>query len=144
MSRHLHATAIILGEKGVLILGQTGAGKSSLADALIERARERGRHACLIGDDRIALSEHHGRLVISGHPAIRGRIERRGIGIVDVNATDKAVLHAVIVLEADPPRLPEKNQSKYTISGVEVPLLTLRSDRDLASKAHLALDWLEG
>lgn len=144
MSPDLHATAVLIGEKGVLVLGPSGAGKSSLADALIDRARQHGLYASLVGDDRIAVAKHHGRLVISGHPALRGRIERRGIGIVSVDTADKAVLHAVIALETDPPRLPEENRRKSVISGVEVPLLTLRNDRDLASKAHLILDWLGG
>ena len=43
----LHATAAILGEDGVLILGASGAGKSALALALLARARATNAFAAL-------------------------------------------------------------------------------------------------
>ena len=57
MSETVHATAVLVGADGVLIRGESGAGKSALALALIERG------ARLIADDRLMLSACHGRLV---------------------------------------------------------------------------------
>ena len=49
----LHATAVVVGESGVLLRGPSGAGKSSLALALIWAARERAGFAALVADDRV-------------------------------------------------------------------------------------------
>lgn len=139
---YFHGTAVVVGEKGVLILGESGAGKSALAERIIHEARARGHFAVLIGDDRVVIHVGAGRLVISGHPAIRGRIERRGIGIIDVNSAQKAVLKGVISITTNPPRLPGEDSKTLGIAGIHVPLLALRDDRDLAAKAHLALEWI--
>ena len=45
----LHATAVVHGESGVLILGPTGSGKSALALALLARARSAGEFGALVG-----------------------------------------------------------------------------------------------
>ena len=58
----LHATAVIHGESGILIFGPSGSGKSALALALMARASATGAFGALIGDDRIFVSEAHGRL----------------------------------------------------------------------------------
>lgn len=142
MSNHHHATALVIGEKGVLLTGASGAGKSALAERLVAEARARGLFARLIGDDRIALAVEKGRLIASCHPAIQGRIERRGIGIIAVDSLEKAVLGGVVTLEAAPARLPEPEARHVEIEGVRLPRLMLRDDRDLAAKAHLVLDWL--
>ena len=139
---YFHGTAVVVGEKGILILGESGAGKSALAERIIHEARGRGHFATLIGDDRVAIHAKAGRLLISGHPVIRGRIERRGIGIFDVDSTQKAVLKGVISIACDPPRLPGDAGKTLDIAGIRVPLLALRDDRDLAAKAHLAVEWI--
>src|SRR4249919_3981593 len=53
----VHATAVIHGESGVLILGPSGSGKSALALALMARATGEGAFGALIGDDRIYVRE---------------------------------------------------------------------------------------
>ena len=81
----LHATAVIFGEDGVLILGPTGAGKSALALALLARARATNRFAALVGDDRVWAHAVAGRLVVRGAPATAGLVERRMSGLVSVD-----------------------------------------------------------
>ena len=135
-------TAIVIGEKAVLIVGASRAGKSGLAERLIAEAGQRGRFAMLVGDDRVAITVRGGRLVVAAHPAVAGRIERRGIGIVAAPALAEAVLGAVISLEPDPPRLPEAADRAVEIAGVRLPLMRLRQDQDLSAKAHLALAWI--
>jgi len=142
VSDYRHATALVIGEKGLLLLGAAGAGKSALAERLIAEARARGHFARLVGDDRIGLRVERGRLIASCHPVIRGQVERRGIGISAVNYVEKAVLSGVVALESAPARLPEPAALMIEIHGVGLPRLTLRDDRDLAAKAHLVLDWL--
>lgn len=144
MSDYRHATALVIGEKGLLLTGASGAGKSALAERLIAEARARGLFARLIGDDRIALAVENKRLIATSHPAIRGQVERRGIGIFAVDSLENAVLGGVVTLETAPSRLPEPKAHSIDILGVRLPRLTLRDDRDLAAKAHLVLDWLGG
>ena len=50
----VHATAIVIGETGVLIRGRSGSGKSSLALALVARVRLAGGFAAFVADDRVA------------------------------------------------------------------------------------------
>ena len=142
MSDYLHATAIVIGEKGVLLVGASGAGKSALAERLIAEAQMAGQFARLIGDDRIAVTRVGEHLIATGHPTIRGRIERRGIGIVSSDHIDSAVLAGIVEIIPSPERLPAEPLPTFHHAGVNLPLLTLRDDRDLSTRAHLVLDWL--
>ena len=55
MSGAVHASAVLVGERGVLIRGASGAGKSLMALALVERVRRDGGFAALVADDRVWL-----------------------------------------------------------------------------------------
>ena len=68
----LHATAVVHGESGVLILGPSGSGKSALALALMARASSAGAFGALIGDDRIFVRKVEGQLVASGAANMAG------------------------------------------------------------------------
>src|SRR6202167_5441528 len=80
----LHATAVIHGESGVLILGPSGSGKSALALTLLARSRTTGVFGALIGDGRIFVSKAHGRLIARGAANMAGVIERRSAGLITV------------------------------------------------------------
>ncbi len=140
----MHATLVLIGEQGVLISGQSGHGKSSLALALLARAGALGLHARLVGDDRISLRVLGNRLVGSGHALLEGKIEARGLGILDMDADEAAIVRRVITLEDDPPRMPEEEAGALEILGIPTPRITLRTDRDLPAKADLVLKWLAG
>ncbi|MFD0936192.1 HPr kinase/phosphorylase, partial [Methylobacterium trifolii] len=100
----VHATCIVVGEAGVLIRGEAGAGKTSLALALIDCVTGTGRFAALVGDDRIRLERHDGRLVARPHPAVAGLAEIRGFGIAATDWLPAAVLRLVVDLVAAAPR----------------------------------------
>ncbi|MCA1998149.1 MAG: hypothetical protein LDL25_00030 [Hyphomicrobiales bacterium] len=139
MSRAIHATALVIGEKALLLLGASGAGKSALAERLIAEARAEGRFARLVGDDRILLRAEGGRLLAAPHPAITGRIERRGLGIGTTEWLGAAVVTLAVTIEPNPPRLPEPETETLELEGIRLPRLALRADRDLAARAHLVL-----
>lgn len=123
----LHATAVVVGEAGVLILGPSGAGKSALALALTARAREMGQFAALVGDDRVWLTLRGGRPVVAGALHMAGRIERRGAGIVAAECEPAAVVRLVVSLSPrDKPclRYPE-GPGTTALAGVETPVLAL-------------------
>lgn len=142
-STTIHATALVIGERGVLIEGASGAGKSALALALIAAAEARGQFARLVGDDRIYLSAHGGRLVARVHPAIAGQIEARGAGILTFDHLPGTRVDALIRIEETPPRYPG-GEDTAALEGVRLPCLVLRRDADLNARAALVLQWLAG
>ena len=62
---NIHATAVLLGDRGVLITGASGAGKTTLALALVHECRSRGWFAALVADDQLFLSSQGGHLLCS-------------------------------------------------------------------------------
>lgn len=121
----LHATCLVVGEDGILIRGASGAGKSSLALDLIERATAGGRFARLVADDRVRVSARSGRLVARAVPAIAGQVEVRGIGIVEVPHEPACILRLVVDLDPEPPRMPEPDARHTEILGVRLTRLTM-------------------
>ncbi len=138
----LHATCVVLGEQGVLIMGASGQGKSALALALLARARASGQHARLVGDDRVIIHLAGGRVIGRGHARIRGLIEARGTGILSREIAEEAVISAVVTLEPGPERLPPAEAGRLLLLGVPIRRLVLPADRDLPAKADLVFSWL--
>ena len=123
----LHATAVIHGESGVLILGPSGSGKSALALALMARASAAGMFSALIGDDRIFVRNAQGRLIAWGAAHVAGVIERRMAGLIEVRHEPAAIVRlAVELCERGRrwPRMPDDNDS-LVIGGVGLPRLAL-------------------
>ena len=117
MSESVHATALLVGADGVLIRGESGAGKSALALALIERG------ARLIADDRLTLSACHGRLLATAPAATAGRIELRGRGLATVPHEQSGVIRLVadIVGEEGLERMPEPHHLSVMLLGIALP-----------------------
>ncbi len=137
----LHATAVIYGENGVLILGPTGSGKSALALALLARARSAEAFGALVGDDRVYVRQAAGRVIVSGAPHMAGIIERRTVGLIAVAHEPAAIARLAVELSERGqtwPRLPEVADT-LAIAGVELPRLALDSGRCAADQA-LAVD----
>jgi hypothetical protein len=118
-----HATALVMGDRGVLLRGHSGAGKSLLALLLVDRCKAAGRFACLVADDRVHLEAVAGRLVCSVPPAIAGLVEIRGSGPQPVDFERSAVLDLVVDLAEGAPRYPE--QESVVLEGVAVGYLAL-------------------
>lgn len=108
----VHATAVIPGsaslpfgasvESAVLLLGDSGAGKSDVALRLIAMG------ARLLADDQTGLWEETGRLHAGAVGVAGGHMEIRGIGIVKVPVGPSApVLFCVRLTQDAAPRLPE-------------------------------------
>jgi HPr kinase/phosphorylase len=119
----IHASAVLVGARAVLIRGPSGAGKSQLALELIEADR-RGviLFARLVGDDRVHLEAAGGRLLVRPAPALAGLIELRGLGILRRDHESCAVVGLVVDLDAEgAQRLPEKRET--TIEGIRLPRL---------------------
>lgn len=117
----LHASAVVVGEAGILIRGPSGSGKSTLARQLVAAAGRRGLFARLLADDRVRVAAEHGRLVARPHPLIAGKLEIRGLGIVDQAHAPAAVIRLCVECGAAPlDRLPGTDQLYAILAGVTV------------------------
>jgi hypothetical protein len=137
----IHATAVTLGPRGLLLLGAPGSGKSGLALALIERG------AMLVADDRVALSAGAGGLTGAPPDRLAGLIEIRGVGIRRLPFRRQAALVLGFDLDAVPERLPAHPSAwaRRLFLGHALPILPIAADDPLAAvKAEAALAVLEG
>jgi len=130
---NLHATGVVLADRGILITGPSGSGKSALALLLIDRFAQRRTFARLVSDDQLLLSAHAGRLLCRAPEPIAGLIEVRGLGPVPVPHVSSALVDLVVRLvpAAEAPRLPEEAFEK--IAGCDLPRLDLPERDSLAA-----------
>jgi serine kinase of HPr protein (carbohydrate metabolism regulator) len=124
----VHGTCVALGERAALLRGGSGAGKSDLALRFLALAAEGERRPLLVADDQVWV-EARGpdELVASPPETLAGRIEVRGIGIVEMPYRAEARLVVVVDLVAPPivPRLPPEPVERVLIAGVALPRLAL-------------------
>jgi HPr kinase/phosphorylase len=138
-SATVHASAVLVGARAVLIRGPSGAGKSRFALQLIESARGGSLlFARLVGDDRVHLQAAGGRLLVRPAEALAGLIEVRGVGILRVPYEPSAVVGLVVDLAADAERLPDVEQRQALLEGTTLPRLAV-ADLTRALPAVLAL-----
>jgi HPr kinase/phosphorylase len=127
----LHASAVLLGRRAVLIRGPAGAGKSRLARGLLQAAETGAiRFARLVGDDRIQAAAHHRTLILRPAPALAGLLEVRGLGIRRVAFEPLAVAGLVVDLGAGADRLPDAGDRETVVLGVRLPRLTVGREAD--------------
>ncbi|MEH2564147.1 HPr kinase/phosphorylase [Bradyrhizobium sp. AZCC 2289] len=119
----VHASAVLVGDRGVLIRGPSGAGKSRLAFDLILAGRAgQVPPAILVGDDRVYLDTVGGQLVVRPVPELAGLIEIRGLGIRRCDVVREAVVALVVDLDAaDAERLPPPEALQTRLNGVLLP-----------------------
>jgi HPr kinase/phosphorylase len=119
----VHASAVRVGNRAVLIRGPSGAGKSHLAFDLILAGRSgQTAPAVLVGDDRVHLDASGGQLVVRPARELAGLIEIRGLGIVSCDFAAEAIVGLVVDLSAsDAERLPPPKALSTLILGIEIP-----------------------
>jgi hypothetical protein len=118
---NLHATACVLGERGVLITGPSGSGKTLLALSLVERERLAGRFARLVADDQVFATVRSGRIVVFAPAAIEGLAEVRGFGPVGQEYEPAAVIDLEVQLLPDGPAERYQVGKSLCRLGVELP-----------------------
>jgi HPr kinase/phosphorylase len=119
MPSTIHASAVLVGARALLIRGPSGSGKSRLAFDLISAAGGPVRFARLVADDRAELEAAGGRLLVRPAPALAGLIEVHGLGIRRLPYEPVAVVGLVADLAAvDAQRLPEREQTRVIIDGI--------------------------
>ena len=130
----LHASTVALDGRAVVISGPSGSGKSDLALRLLDRG------FMLISDDRTLVRKDGDKLVASAPPNIAGKLEIRGIGIVDMDTVGDVPVALLVELTSDIQRLPDDNRDRPVL-GVRVPLISIDAmSASAPSKVALALD----
>lgn len=138
----VHASAVLVAERAVLVRGVAGSGKTRLCIGLIETARSAGLFARLVGDDRIRLSARHARLLARPIAAIAGVVERRGLGLTPLAHEAAARVGLVVdLMTGVVPRMPEPEMLVTEIGGVTLPRLSFEAGQadPVAVLAALAL-----
>lgn len=132
-SETLHATSVAIRGRAVLLSAPSGGGKSDLALRLIDRG------AALVSDDYTLVKRMEGRLIATAPATIAGRMEVRGIGIVDLPTTPEAPVALLIELSDDVERMP-LDMRRRAIAGLDVPVARLSPfEASAPIKVELAL-----
>jgi HPr kinase/phosphorylase len=142
----IHASALVIGEAGVLVRGPSGSGKSSLTLALLTLAANRRSFAKLIGDDRVLMGSEGARVLVCGTPNVLGLIERRGYGIVRASTEPCAVVRLVVDLLPEgerSERLPDKHVLCATLGGITLPRLVFDAVSTLFERSYAVLGYLD-
>ena len=130
----IHASAVAIDGRAVLVGGPSGSGKSDLALRLLDRGFK------LVSDDRTIVRRDGDKLIASAPPNIAGKLEIRGIGIVDMETVDNVPVALFVELTSEIQRLPDENRER-PILGVRVPLISIDAVTASApSKVAIALD----
>jgi HPr kinase/phosphorylase len=138
----IHASAMLVGSRGLLIRGDSGAGKSQLVLQLIAAAAEgRLAFARLVADDRVFVTAAHGRLIARAPRELAGLLEIRGLGIRSLPYEPAAVIRLVVDLAAASERMPPDSATETEIAGVRLPRLAVAPGEDPFSLVLATLTW---
>lgn len=141
----IHASAVLVGDRAILIRGRSGTGKSRLAFDLIlaGRSGQIGK-TVLIGDDRVEVAATPQGLVVSPAEPLAGLIEIRGLGVRRCDFAAQALVGLVVDLAApDAERLPQPAALRTTIAGIELPRLPIAAGFDALPVVVAALTTAE-
>ncbi|NDW02849.1 HPr kinase/phosphorylase [Jiella pacifica] len=122
---NLHACAVALRGRGILIRGPAGSGKSALALALLRRGPAAGVEAELVADDRVIAEASDGTIKLSAPGKLAGLLEIAGIGIVREPFRQSAPLWLVVDLVPPEAMIRHPPTRTAEILGHVVPLLSL-------------------
>ena len=126
----IHASAVLVGPRAILIRGPAGSGKSRLALALIQGGRQLPLTR-LVGDDRVHVEAAHGRLLVRPAETLVGLIEVRGLGIRRLPYEPVAMVGLVVDLAApDSDRLPAAESAVTEVAGIRLPRLAVAPGTD--------------
>ena len=130
----VHASTVAVDGRAVLITGPSGSGKSDLTLRLLDRA------FTLVSDDQTIVKKDGTRLLASAPPTIAGKLEIRGIGIIDMQHLDDVPVALIVELTGEIQRLPDDSRER-PILGVKLPFITFDAMTASApSKVSIALD----
>lgn len=128
----LHATCVAIGGHGVLIMGPPGSGKSDLALRLIDGAGcgigTEFLTAKLVSDDQTMVMRRGDRLIGSAPEAIAGKLEIRGLGIVELQYQAESELSLAVTLTPEIERMPAAAEQACDIYGVRLCAVSIKPE----------------
>ena len=131
-----HASTVAADGRAVLITGPSGSGKSDLALRLLDRG------FTLVSDDQTIVRREDSKLIASAPPNIAGKLEIRGVGIVEMETVKDVPIALVVQLTSEIERLPDERRERPVL-GIKLPLVSVDAlTASAASKVALALDRL--
>lgn len=137
MPQNLHASMLVIADRGIVVTGPSGSGKTGLCLALIDYCRASGRFVRLVCDDQLLLEPEQGRLIARAPATTSGLVEVRGHRPSAIAFEPAAVVDLVVELVSEDavPRFQEARPA--VLAGVTVP--QLRLPRRNAHQAALAI-----
>jgi len=130
----IHASTVSLDGRAVMITGPSGSGKSDLALRLLDRGFS------LVSDDQTIVRRDGDRLLASPPPQIAGKLEIRGIGIVEMEWASDVPVALLVELTSDIQRFPDDSRERPVL-GARLPLVSIEAmTASAVSKVGLALD----
>lgn len=135
--RVLHATCVDVAGGAVLLRGPSAAGKSDLALRLIDDG------ARLVADDQVQLTAVRGELIASPPSQLSGKMEVRGIGIVELEEAQlspraRVMLVADLGPSGDIARMPHPTACR--LEGIDLPVIAIAPfEASAPAKIRLAL-----
>ena len=126
----MHASCVDVNGSGVLIVGRSGSGKSSLAINLLALGSK------LVADDQCELIRKSNGFRISKPASLPKSIEIRGVGLVSVPMVNETSLDWVVNMdEVEKERMPTPRFTE--IGGFRVPTVFGKDMDDLASRIYV-------
>ena len=126
----MHASCVDINGSGVLIIGRSGSGKSSLAINLLALGSK------LVADDQCELVRKNNSFRISKPASLPKSIEIRGVGLVSVPMVNETSLDWVVDMdEVEKERMP--NPRFTEIGGFRVPTVFGKETDGLASRIYV-------
>ena len=123
--KRIHSTSVVIDDNGVLILGDSGSGKSDLALRLIDNG------ATLISDDISICRKNSDNIYLYCPPEIKGLLEVREIGIITVPFVERIKLRLVVNLKSNNnERFPK--DSCFRILGIKIPIINIEGKNSSA------------
>ena len=123
--KRIHSTSVVIDDNGVLILGDSGSGKSDLALRLIDNG------ATLISDDISICRKNLNNIYLYCPPEIKGLLEVREVGIITVPFVERIKLRLVVNLKSiNNERFPK--DSTYKILGIKIPIINIEGKNSSA------------
>ncbi|QPC86100.1 HPr kinase/phosphorylase [Mesorhizobium sp. NBSH29] len=138
---NIHASAVLLGDRGVVISGPSGSGKTTLALALLDRFNSRGIFSRLVCDDQILVRTVDGRVICNTPEPIAGLIEVFGLGPRQIGHEARMIADLLVQLvpyqQAE--RFPEPAHG--VLAGCQISRLQLAAG-SAASATQAVAAWL--